>query len=84
MLQDSWRFAFFAAGRPAQAFLNDLVWTVLLIGALLVLAVTDRAGVVSCVLTFGGTAALAACLRLPAVPDPPAASVDPVVGHRSP
>jgi O-antigen/teichoic acid export membrane protein len=60
MLQDSWRFAFFAAGRPAQAFLNDLVWTVLLIGALLVLAVTDRAGVVSCVLTFGGTAALAA------------------------
>ncbi len=26
LLQDSWRFAFFAAGRPAQALLNDLVW----------------------------------------------------------
>ena len=26
LLQDSWRFAFFALGRGSQAFLNDLVW----------------------------------------------------------
>ena len=31
LLQDSWRFAFFAAGRPAQALANDLVWTLLLL-----------------------------------------------------
>ena len=28
LLQDSWRFAFFALGRGSQAFLNDLVWAV--------------------------------------------------------
>ena len=26
MLQDSWRFAFFALGRGRQAFLNDMIW----------------------------------------------------------
>src|ERR1700679_3150704 len=31
LLQDSWRFSFFAAGRGLQAFLNDLVWAVVLI-----------------------------------------------------
>jgi O-antigen/teichoic acid export membrane protein len=33
-LQDSWRFAFFACGRGSAAFLNDLFWSVLLIGTL--------------------------------------------------
>lgn len=60
LLQDSWRFAFFAAARPAQAFLNDLVWTVLLLGALVVLVVTGQADVVAYVVAFGGTAAVAA------------------------
>ena len=27
MLQDSWRYAFFAVGRGRQAFLNDTIWT---------------------------------------------------------
>ena len=26
LLQDSWRFSFFAIGRGKQAFLNDMVW----------------------------------------------------------
>jgi O-antigen/teichoic acid export membrane protein len=26
LLQDSWRFAFFAAGKPRSAFANDLLW----------------------------------------------------------
>jgi O-antigen/teichoic acid export membrane protein len=37
MLQETWRHTFFAAGRPAAATLNDLVWTVvqfLLLGLL--------------------------------------------------
>src|SRR5271169_1710816 len=31
LLQDSWRFSFFALGRGGQAFLNDTVWVVALI-----------------------------------------------------
>jgi O-antigen/teichoic acid export membrane protein len=34
LVQDSWRFAFFAAGRGRQAFLNDLVWAVALLPAM--------------------------------------------------
>ena len=41
MLQDSLRFAFFATGRPRSALLNDVVWTVLL---LLALVIVHRAG----------------------------------------
>jgi O-antigen/teichoic acid export membrane protein len=38
MLQDAWRYAFFASPRNRRAFSNDLVWTVLLaLGLLLVL-----------------------------------------------
>ena len=37
MLQDSWRFAFFALGRGSQAFLNDSVWAVGLVIALVYL-----------------------------------------------
>jgi O-antigen/teichoic acid export membrane protein len=33
LLQDSWRFAFFAAGRGRDAFLNDLIWAVALVPA---------------------------------------------------
>ncbi len=61
MLQDSWRFAFFSSGHPVKALLNDLVWGVLLVATLVGLLVTGRAGVVTCVLAFGGTGALAAC-----------------------
>ena len=65
MLQDSWRFAFFAVGRGAAALLNDLVWTVLLIVALVVLNGTGPNGsgggsAAACLLAFGGTASLAA------------------------
>lgn len=31
LLQDAWRFAFFAQGRPVRAFLNDCVWAFALI-----------------------------------------------------
>ena len=60
MLQDSWRFAFFAAGQPHRALVNDVVWTVLQFGVLAGLVLTDRATEVSCFLAFGGTATLAA------------------------
>lgn len=34
LLQDSWRFAFFASGQGQKAFANDLVWGIALIPAL--------------------------------------------------
>jgi len=53
LLQDSWRFAFFALGRGSQAFLNDAIWTVTLIPALVLLRRTDHANVFSFVLAWG-------------------------------
>jgi O-antigen/teichoic acid export membrane protein len=61
-LQDSWRLAFFACGRGSAAFLNDLVWTVLLVGTLAGLYVWGGGTSVSCLLAFGGTATLCAIL----------------------
>lgn len=62
MLQDSWRFAFFATGRGRSAFLNDLFWAVLLILVLLVLHVRAAGSPARCLLAFGATAAVAAAL----------------------
>lgn len=59
-LQDSWRFAFFACGRGVSSFINDFVWTVLLLGALVLLHSQGRTGAVICLITFGATASLAA------------------------
>jgi O-antigen/teichoic acid export membrane protein len=42
LLQDTWRFAFFAAGRPVSAFVNDLVWAIVLFPLLAVLLLTDH------------------------------------------
>ncbi len=61
-LQDSWRFAFFACGRGAAAFTNDLIWTVLLILSLVVLHDQGRGSSAVCLLAFGTTATLAAVL----------------------
>ncbi|MFF9901440.1 hypothetical protein [Streptomyces longispororuber] len=58
LLQDAWRFAFFAAGAGRKAFLNDLVWGVALVPALVV---AGRVGTVAAfVLAWGGSAAVAA------------------------
>lgn len=61
-LQDSWRFAFFAAGRGSSAFVNDLAWTVLLVSTLALLKAGSMGSSTSCLLAFGGTATLAALL----------------------
>ncbi|WP_394816535.1 MATE family efflux transporter [Streptomyces lancefieldiae] len=58
LLQDAWRFAFFAAGNGRKAFVNDLVWGVALVPAMVVAA---RVGSVPAfVLAWGGSAAVAA------------------------
>jgi O-antigen/teichoic acid export membrane protein len=59
LLQDCWRFAFFAAGQGHKAFANDLVWGVLLVPALLV---ATRYGTVPPFLLGWGVAAAGACV----------------------
>ncbi|WP_449474195.1 hypothetical protein [Streptomyces tanashiensis] len=58
LLQDAWRFAFFAAGAGRKAFVNDMVWGVALVPAMVVAA---RVGSVAAfVLAWGASAAVAA------------------------
>ncbi|MFJ8111987.1 hypothetical protein [Streptomyces sp. NPDC096132] len=64
LLQDAWRFSFFAAGTGRKAFVNDLVWCIALVPAMVVAA---RVGSVAAfVLAWGASAAVAAaygCLQ---------------------
>ncbi|MGI5136244.1 MULTISPECIES: hypothetical protein [unclassified Streptomyces] len=64
LLQDAWRFSFFAAGTGRKAFVNDVVWGVALIPALVVAA--HVGSVAAFVLAWGASAAVAAgygCLQ---------------------
>jgi glycosyltransferase involved in cell wall biosynthesis len=60
LLQDSWRFAFFSAGRGRQAFANDLVWALCLVPLLAAVAARPTPGVSWFVLAWGGSATVAA------------------------
>ncbi|QDY75389.1 hypothetical protein [Streptomyces qinzhouensis] len=64
LLQDAWRYSFFAAGTGRKAFVNDLLASITLIPAMVVAA---RAGSVAAfVLAWGAAAAVAAgygCLQ---------------------
>ncbi|MFF1714044.1 hypothetical protein [Streptomyces sp. NPDC058268] len=58
LLQDAWRYAFFAAGAGRKAFVNDVVWGVALVPAMVVAA---HVGSVSAfVLAWGASASVAA------------------------
>jgi O-antigen/teichoic acid export membrane protein len=60
MLQDSWRFSFFALGRGSQAFLNDCIWAVALVPAILILRLTGHATVFWVLLAWGASAGIGA------------------------
>ncbi|WP_409000549.1 MATE family efflux transporter [Streptomyces europaeiscabiei] len=64
LLQDAWRHSFFAAGTGRKAFVNDLVWGVALVPAMVMAA---RVGSVAAfVLAWGASATVAAgygCLQ---------------------
>ena len=60
LLQDSWRFSFFALGHGGHAFLNDTIWTIVLLPALVILRKTGHANVFWFVIAWGATAAAAA------------------------
>lgn len=60
LLQDCWRFAFLAAGRGRSAFVNDLVWAVVLFLALALVISSDRVGILWPMLAWGAAATFAA------------------------
>jgi O-antigen/teichoic acid export membrane protein len=69
LLQDSWRFAFFAAGQGRKAWTNDLVWAAALVPAMILAA--HRPNVVGFLLAWGLSCAVAAgygCVRTGIVP----------------
>jgi O-antigen/teichoic acid export membrane protein len=59
LLQDSWRFAFFASGQKFQAVINDLVWAVALLVLFIAVALSTFDGVGWFVAAWGGSAAIA-------------------------
>jgi len=60
LLQDTWRFAFFAAGRPARAAANDLIWTGASAFMLLLFVENGRDAPSELLLVWGATGAVAA------------------------
>ena len=62
LLQDSWRYSFFALGRGARAFMNDMIWAVALIPALVLVRVTGHNDVFWLILAWGASAAVAAAV----------------------
>lgn len=60
LVQDTWRYAFFAGSRPAAATANDVVWTVLQFAAVGALLLAGRNTVTLLVLAWGASAGVAA------------------------
>jgi O-antigen/teichoic acid export membrane protein len=62
MLQDSWRFAFFAQGRGSKAFLNDTIWAVTLLPALVLVQHSGHESVFWFMLAWGMSATIGAAV----------------------
>ncbi|GAB7007667.1 hypothetical protein JCM18899A_51420 [Nocardioides sp. AN3] len=60
LLQDSWRYAFFAAGDGHKSFVNDLAWVLVMLPMVAVAA--DQGGVAWFVMAWGGAGCLAGLL----------------------
>jgi O-antigen/teichoic acid export membrane protein len=62
LLQDSWRYSFFAQGRGHHAFINDTVWAAVLIPSLAFLRISGHANVFWLVFAWGASAAVGAAI----------------------
>jgi len=60
VVQDGWRYAFFAAGRPKSAFVNDAVWAAVQFGMLVPVLIWRNPSTYSLVLLWGASAGVAA------------------------
>ena len=75
LVQDCWRYAFFAGGRPRSAAVNDLVWAGVQFALIAVLIATGHTSVFLLTLAWGGAAlvaAVAGSLQAGVVPAPSA------------
>jgi len=73
LLQDCWRFVFFAAGRPAYATVNDGIWMVTQLGLVTLLIVSGDTGIgmlLGAWCVSGFAAALFGLLQAKVVPNP--------------
>ena len=73
LLQDAWRFSFFALGRGKQAFFNDLVWAVILLPAAALVIGTGRGSIATLIAVWaaaGWIAAAVGLLQSKVVPQP--------------
>jgi O-antigen/teichoic acid export membrane protein len=61
LVQDSWRYSFFAHGWGSKAFVNDLVWTLTLVPPLLLLRIYHYNSVFWLMAAWGAAATVAAC-----------------------
>jgi O-antigen/teichoic acid export membrane protein len=62
LLQDTWRFAFFARHKGAVAFLNDIVWAIVLFPTLALLLATSRSSIGWLMLAWAAAGSIAALL----------------------
>ncbi len=73
LIQDAWRFAFFARSKGSQAFLNDLIWGIALVAMLALAFTTGRHSVAWLTAAWGvaaNIAALAGVVQTKLVPAP--------------
>ncbi|MGH3193240.1 MAG: hypothetical protein ACRDPY_13350 [Streptosporangiaceae bacterium] len=62
LLQDSWRYSFFAQGRGHNAFINDTIWAAVLIPSLAFLRISGHANVFWFVFAWGASATAGAVI----------------------
>jgi O-antigen/teichoic acid export membrane protein len=62
MLQDAWRYAFFALGQGQHAFVNDTIWAVILLPTLVLLRMTGHGNVFWFVIAWGAGANVGAAI----------------------
>ena len=60
LVQDMWRAVFVAEGKPSKAFVNDCVWAVVQLGAVLAVIGLGRESAESMLVAWGGAALVAA------------------------
>lgn len=85
LVQDVWRFAFFARGRGSAAFLNDAVWTAVMFAAFALLRHYDVSSVAWLTLGWAGAGCLAAIVgvfQLKLLPSGPLAAIRWLRHHR--
>ena len=64
LLQDAWRFAFFAARRGRTAFVNDLVWAIVLVPTLTIVLLSGPASIAGLIVAWGVAGSVSAVLGI--------------------